>query len=52
VSVLGLEQMETGPLRARERVWFRCREDSIPGLRRCYVTDPWGNPIEPVAASA
>ncbi len=21
-------------------------DDSIPGLRRCYVTDPWGNRIE------
>ena len=24
-------------------------EDSIPGLRRCYVYDPWGNRIELVA---
>ena len=21
-------------------------DDSIPGLRRCYVADPWGNRIE------
>ena len=25
-------------------------DGSIPGLRRCYVTDPWGNRIELVAA--
>lgn len=24
-------------------------DDSIPGLRRCYVADPWGNRIELVA---
>ena len=27
-------------------------DDAIPGVRRCYVTDPWGNRIELVAASA
>jgi hypothetical protein len=21
-------------------------DDSIPGLRRCFVADPWGNRIE------
>jgi len=25
-------------------------DDSIPGLRRCYVADPWGNRIELVEA--
>ena len=25
-------------------------DDLIPGLRRCYVADPWGNRIELVAA--
>ena len=25
-------------------------DSSIPGLRRCYVTDPWGNRIELVEA--
>lgn len=25
-------------------------DDSIPGLRRCYVHDPWGNRLELVAA--
>ena len=24
-------------------------DDSIPGLRRCFVADPWGNRIELVA---
>lgn len=24
-------------------------DDSIPGVRRCYVADPWGNRIELVA---
>jgi catechol 2,3-dioxygenase-like lactoylglutathione lyase family enzyme len=24
-------------------------DDAIPGLRRCYVSDPWGNRIEIVA---
>ena len=24
-------------------------DDSIPGLRRCYVADPWGNRLELVA---
>jgi catechol 2,3-dioxygenase-like lactoylglutathione lyase family enzyme len=24
-------------------------DDSIPGLRRCYLADPWGNRIELVA---
>lgn len=25
-------------------------DDSIPGVRRCYVVDPWGNRLELVAA--
>ena len=25
-------------------------DDSIPGLRRCYIADPWGNRIELVKA--
>ena len=25
-------------------------DDAIPGLRRCFVADPWGNRIELVAA--
>ena len=25
-------------------------DDSIPGLRRCYIADPWGNRIELVQA--
>ena len=25
-------------------------DGSIPGLRRCYIVDPWGNRIELVAA--
>ena len=25
-------------------------DNAIPGLRRCYVTDPWGNRIELVEA--
>jgi catechol 2,3-dioxygenase-like lactoylglutathione lyase family enzyme len=25
-------------------------DNAIPGVRRCYVTDPWGNRIELVAA--
>ena len=25
-------------------------DDSIPGLRRCYIADPWGNRIELVEA--
>lgn len=25
-------------------------DDSIPGLRRCYIGDPWGNRIELVEA--
>ena len=25
-------------------------DNSIPGLRRCYITDPWGNRIELVEA--
>ena len=25
-------------------------DDAIPGLRRCYVADPWGNRLELVAA--
>ena len=25
-------------------------DSSIPGLRRCYVTDPWGNRLELVEA--
>ena len=33
-----------------ERLWAASVEvtedDSIPGLRRCFVADPWGNRIE------
>lgn len=33
------------------RAGVEVREDSVlPGVRRCYVDDPWGNRIELVAA--
>jgi catechol 2,3-dioxygenase-like lactoylglutathione lyase family enzyme len=27
-------------------------DDELPGVRRCYVADPWGNRIELIAATA
>jgi catechol 2,3-dioxygenase-like lactoylglutathione lyase family enzyme len=42
---------EYGPLRSRLRAAgvVVSDDDTIPGVRRCYVADPWGNRIEIVA---
>ena len=42
-SVSGYDELQNRLRAARVRL---TEDDSIPGLRRCYVADPWGNRIE------
>jgi catechol 2,3-dioxygenase-like lactoylglutathione lyase family enzyme len=42
-SVTGYEELQNRLRAARVPL---TEDDSIPGLRRCYIADPWGNRIE------
>jgi catechol 2,3-dioxygenase-like lactoylglutathione lyase family enzyme len=42
-SVSGYDELQS---RLRAAHTTLTDDDSIPGLRRCYVADPWGNRIE------
>ena len=46
-SVSGYDELQN---RLRAAGVIVTDDNSIPGLRRCYVADPWGNRIELVAA--
>ena len=46
-SVSGYDELQT---RLRAAGVELTDDDSIPGLRRCYFADPWGNRIELAAA--
>jgi catechol 2,3-dioxygenase-like lactoylglutathione lyase family enzyme len=46
-SVSGYEKLQN---RLRAAGVTMSEDNSIPGRRRCYVTDPWGNRIELVEA--
>ena len=46
-SVSGYEELQN---RLRAAGVTMADDSSIPGLRRCYVADPWGNRIELVEA--
>ncbi len=46
-SVSGYDELQN---RLRAAAVEVIDDGSIPGLRRCYVADPWGNRIELVAA--
>ena len=47
LSVSGYDELQN---RLRAEGVELIDDDSIPGLRRCYVADPWGNRIELVEA--
>jgi catechol 2,3-dioxygenase-like lactoylglutathione lyase family enzyme len=46
-SVSGYDELQN---RLRAAGVTMTEDSSIPGLRRCYVADPWGNRIELVEA--
>ena len=46
-SVSGYDELQN---RLRAAGVIVTEDNSIPGLRRCYVADPWGNRIELVEA--
>jgi catechol 2,3-dioxygenase-like lactoylglutathione lyase family enzyme len=46
-SVTGYDELQE---RLRDAGVEVADDDTIPGLRRCYVADPWGNRIELVEA--
>ena len=46
-SVSGYDELQN---RLRAAGVLVTEDSSIPGLRRCYVADPWGNRIELVEA--
>ena len=46
-SVSGYDELQN---RLRAAAVIVTEDNSIPGLRRCYVSDPWGNRIELVEA--
>ena len=46
-SVSGYDELQN---RLRVAGVIVTEDNSIPGLRRCYVADPWGNRIELVEA--
>jgi len=46
-SVSGYDELQS---RLRAAHVLLTEDGSIPGLRRCYVADPWGNRIELVDA--
>jgi len=47
LSVTGYEKLQNRLRAAGVQI---TDDNSIPGLRRCYVADPWGNRIELVEA--
>jgi len=47
LSVSGYDELQN---RLRAGGVIVTEDNSIPGLRRCYVADPWGNRIELVEA--